>query len=165
MENRPIIKLHLSSFDRCIEYAGWMLLLFLWIFTMYAWFHLPASIPTHFNVTGAADNHGGKETMLLLPVIGTFVFALITLLNKYPQIFNYMVKITIDNAKTQYTIATRMMRLLKLSVLIIFSIILVYTFLIGTGKASGLGKWFLPFTLAITILPTVYMVVKSFRSR
>lgn len=165
MEKRPVIKLHLSFFDRLTETAGWILVILLWSFTIYVWFKLPDMIPTHFNAAGKADGHGSKETLLVLPVIGSFVFALITLLNKYPHIFNYAVKITNDNAERQYTLATRMMRYLKLCILLIFLSITILTFLISTGKASGLGQWFLPATLLLIFLPIIYMLIGSFKMK
>jgi len=164
-ENRPVIKLQLSFWDKVVETAGWVVLVLLWLITIFSWFNLPEVIPTHFNAAGVVDGHGSKGALLVLPVIGTFLFGLITLLIPYPHIFNYLVKITNENAERQYILATRMMRYLKLGILLIFLAISVSTFIVGMGKVSGLGVWFLPVMLSLIFLPTIYLVVKSFRSR
>lgn len=164
-ENRPVIKLQLSSFDRFAETASWILLIFLWSFAIFAWCTLPAVVPVHFNAAGETNSYGSKATMLVLPVMGSFVFALMTLLNKHPYTHNYLVKITNDNAVQQYTLSTRLLRFMKLAVLIIFSSITVAVFLVTKGIIAGLGYWFLPMVLILTLTPTVYVIVQSWKAK
>jgi uncharacterized membrane protein len=165
MEKRPVVQWQLSSFDRFADTASLILLVFLWSFTLFAWFNLPAVVPAHFNAAGEINSYSSKATTLVLPVIGTFIFALMTLLNKHPHTHNYLVKITKDNAVQQYTLSTRLLRFMKLAVLIIFSSITVAVFLIAKGTIAGLGAWFLPSMLIIIFVPTIYMIVRSFRMK
>src|SRR5882757_7317877 len=108
MEAKPKINLTLSSLDRSLEWISKFLLLIMLALTVYSFIKSPASVPTHFNNTGQADSYGNKATILILPVLGTIIYFGITWLNKYPHLFNYLTKITMENAQKQYSIATRM---------------------------------------------------------
>jgi uncharacterized membrane protein len=135
----------------------------MWALTLYTIFKLPTTIPIHFNSSGQADNYGNKLTLLILPILATVIYFGLTQLNKYPHIFNYMTKITEDNAQKQYTIATRMLRFLKLSILVIFSLIILFTYLTTIGVTNGLGSWFLPLTFGLLLIPTIISISQSFK--
>jgi len=161
MNERPVIKLHLSKLDKGLEIAAIIMIVLLWALTCIAYFRLPYTIPTHFNFSGVPDDFGSKTTLIVLPVIGTVIFAGLTLLNRYPHIFNYGSDLTWENAEQRYTNATRMIRFLKLAIMIIFSMIVLFTYLTATGKARGLGAWFLPFVLLFMLSPTIYFIIKG----
>ena len=130
METRPKIKLTLSPLDNKLELTSKIFLIVMWGLTLYTFLKLPTTIPTHFNASGQADGYGNKVTLIILPILATIIYLGLTQLNKFPHIFNYMTKITEDNAQKQYTIATRMYRFLKLSILVIFSSIILFTYLL-----------------------------------
>jgi len=165
METRPKIKISLTTTDNFIEAAGWLALLLIWGITFYQFKNLPETIPTHFNITGEADGFGKKSTIFLLPVFGTVLFIGLTILNFFPHVFNYPVKITPENAAKQYEMATRLVRVLKLSVLIIFIMIIWMTSAVASAKMNGLAAWFVPVVLAVTFIPLGYYIYKSFRNK
>ncbi|MEJ7680836.1 MAG: DUF1648 domain-containing protein [Segetibacter sp.] len=165
METRPRIKIELSQTDKLIEFLGWLTLLLLVGLTLYSYSNLPDTIPIHFNGSGQVDNYGSKSTIISLPVIGTVLFIGLTMLNKYPHIFNYPVNITADNAFKQYTTATRIIRCLKFSIALIFTSIVFMTYTTATGKTSGLGTWFLPLTLGLIFIPQTFLLFKSFKAK
>ncbi|MEJ7821670.1 MAG: DUF1648 domain-containing protein [Chitinophagaceae bacterium] len=152
MEARPKIKIILTQFDKLIEISGIILLLIIWTLTTFNYFQSPDTVPIHFNLSGQPDGYGSKATLLFIPIIPTIIYLGLTQLNKYPHIYNYMTKITEENAKRQYTIATRMIRILKFSIVLIFTIDILSTLLMTLGKFSGLGAWYLPLTILILIL-------------
>jgi uncharacterized membrane protein len=160
MEERPKIRLELTSIDKVIEITGRFSLLVIWVFTIVNYTNLPDTIPTHFNAMGEADGFGGKASVLTLPIIATILFVGIALLNKYPHIFNYPTKITKENAQRQYTIATRWIRYLNLVTVLIIGYIAFTTIQGAKGEADGLGVWFLPLSLGIVFIPTIYVIVK-----
>ena len=163
MEERPKIKLELTQTDKEIEFIGWILLIGIWILAITSFSDLPDSIPTHYNGTGEADAFGEKTNIFVLPIIGTILFIGMTLLNKNPHIFNYPKSITNENALNQYSNATRMIRVLKLVIVLVFGLILVRTLQNTNGNADGLGTWFLPLTIGLFIIPTLYFLIKSMK--
>jgi uncharacterized membrane protein len=162
--DRPKIKLFPTTADKLVDLLGWLILIALWAITIINYSSLPDTIPTHFNAAGEADGFGTKVSIIALPVIATLLFIGLTVLNRYPQSFNYPTTITKDNALRQYTLATRMLRYLKLVLVLVFGGIEIMTIQNATGKAAGLGVWFLPLTLVLVFLPLIYFVGKSFKS-
>ena len=160
-EERPKLKIQLSPTDKVLELLGWGVLLALWAWTGTSFSNLPDSIPTHFNAAGEADGFGRKASIIGLPVIATLLFIGLTILNRYPHSFNYPTAITQDNALRLYTLATRMLRYLKLVLVLVFGGIELMTIQHAIGKGAGLGVWFLPLTLVLVFLPVIYFVVKS----
>jgi uncharacterized membrane protein len=158
---RPKIKLVPTSTDKLMDLLGWLILLALWALTITHYSTLPDTIPTHFNAAGEADGFGSKASIIGLPFIATLLFIGLTVLNRYPHIFNYPTAITQDNALRLYTLATRMLRYLKLVLVLFFGGIEFMTIQNATGKAAGLGVWFLPLTLVLIFLPLIYFLIKS----
>ena len=164
-EERPKITLIPTTADKLVDLLGWIILLALWALTITHYSTLPDTIPTHFNGAGEADGFGSKASIIGLPFIATLLFILLTILNRYPHIFNYPSPVTQENALRLYTLATRMLRYLKLVLLVVFGGIGFMTVQHATGKAAGLGVWFLPLTLVLTFLPLIYFVVKSVQKK
>lgn len=165
METRPKIKLPLSSFDKTLEITGRCIIILLWMLALFAFLKMPDTIPTHFNASGQADKYGHKGTIFILPAIATIIFIGITILNHYPHIFNYINKITEANAADQYLIAVRMLRFLKVLVAILFTVIVLVTFLTSIHIISGLTSWFLPLTILVFFIPTMYSIVMSINKK
>lgn len=126
---------------------------------------LPTIIPTHFNASGKPDDYGNKNSILLLPVLATLINFLLSWLNKRPHLFNYGVKVTLENAQQQYTQATRMLRFLKLAIIIIVSILVLLTYLTSLGKINGLGAWFLPVIISLLMLPVIISIIIAFKQK
>ncbi len=164
MENRPKVNVSLSPLDKILESVGKLLIIIIWGLTLFVYFKLPTIIPTHFNAAGQPDGHGNKLTILILPIIATLLYFGLSKLNQFPQSFNYITTITEENAEKQFTIATRMLRILKISLLIIFSHIILFTYLTTIGITNGLGVGFLPFTLGLALIPIIFYIRQSFKS-
>jgi uncharacterized membrane protein len=162
--NMPNIKVTITKFDTFLEIIALLLLIFFWIFNVVHFKDLPETIPIHFNGSGTADGFGPRASIFALPIIGTIIYIGLTVLQKYPKYSNFPVKITEENAQYQYTNATKMLRVLKIIILILFFMIDYFTMLTAIGKEDGLGKWFLPFTLGILIVPIVYFFIQSKKS-
>jgi uncharacterized membrane protein len=165
MEKRPKIKLELTHTDKAIELIGWVALVAIWILTMVNYSNLPDIIPIHYNGKGAVDSFGSKTNILTLLSIATVLFVGLTLLNRFPHIFNYPVNITNENAKKQYTLATRLIRYLKLIFVVIFGFIILRTIQTAKGQVDGLGTWFLPLLLVMIFIPVIYVIVRSIKGK
>ena len=96
MNKRPRIELHLTQTDMVLEILGWVAIVGIWTLTLINYFELPEIIPTHYNGAGKADGFGNKANILTLPIVSTILFVGMTILNKYPHVFNYQSEITAD---------------------------------------------------------------------
>ena len=165
MEQRPKIKIEWDIIDKIIEGLGWAFLLLLWYITISSFSSLPAIIPTHFNASGKIDDYGSRSTLFLLPAIGTLIFVGMTFLNRFPHTFNYLSKITEENARRQYTLATKMMRYLKMIVLVIFSALAYITSTSASGKTDGPGVWFFLVLVGSIFAPLIIFITKMAKAK
>ncbi|MCB0632170.1 MAG: DUF1648 domain-containing protein [Saprospiraceae bacterium] len=138
------------------------LVCFLVYFLIY-WPGLPERVPVHFDGAGNPNSYGNKTTLLLLPLISLILFFVLTAINKRPDLFNYPVKITEENAERQYTLARNMVSGLNAALIIAFFFLAWKTGMLVQGKADGLGPWFLPVFLGITMGPVVIYMIMAFR--
>jgi len=165
MNKRPRMKLQLNQTDKILEVLGWVSVVGIWALTLTNYSILPEIIPIHFNGAGKADGFGNKTHIFVLPIISTLLFIGLTTLNKHPHIFNYPSQITKENAVHQYTNATRMMRVLKLVIVVLFGLIVFRKIQIVNGHADGLGTWFLPLTMGMIFIPMLYFLIKSLKKK
>lgn len=165
MEKRPKIELELTLTDRIGEWIGWITLAASWISAVYAYAVLPETIPTHFNMTGEPNGYGNKISLLLIPLISTVVFVGMTLINRKPEIFNYPAKITPENAAFHYRSATRMIRWLKFSIVLIFLIILFAMYSSALFGEAHFTKFLVPIIFVLTFVPLIIYLVISSRNK
>jgi len=165
MFNRPKIKIKLTRFDKVLEICGLILLVIMWGFTIVNYLKSPETVPIHYDSLGNINGYGSKSTLLFLPLIPTIIFWGLTQLNKYPHVFNYMTKITVDNAESQYIGATRMIRILKVSLVLMFTIDTLSAFFRIIGISKGLGVWFFPLSIILLVLPIIFAIIQPFKKK
>lgn len=107
----PKINLEKTKLDLALEWTGWTFVLLAWFFIIRGHMQLPDIIPLHFDARGHADNYGSKNNLFILPAIGSILYIGILILSRYPEKFNYISKITPENATGQYRTATRVLRI------------------------------------------------------
>ncbi len=161
---RPILKLEKSGVDKLIEAFTFIIIIFIWGYTLLSYNNLPGTIPIHYNFKGEIDGYGSKDTIWLIPIIVTFLVTGLFFLNKHPHIFNYTGNITEENARWNYMLATRLLRMMQL--LIAFFFLLINMDIIHSAKAgrSWLSAWFIPVFLFSMLIPTIitcYMASKK----
>jgi uncharacterized membrane protein len=164
MDARPEIKLKMQPVDIILEVTGYIGLAALWIFVSVMYHNLPDTVPIHFNLAGEADGFGEKRTTFIMPILASFQFLVLSVMQEYPHMFNYPVKITAENAERQYTIGVRMMRVVRIVLVAVFGTVEVYSNKEYLGLEFN-GYLLLPVVLAILILPLSYLMIKSYRQR
>lgn len=165
MRNRPRIELKPTILDIILELLGWFAIIGVWIFVFLNYSNLPETIPTHFDITGKADQFGSKDSIITLQSVLTLMFFGITLLIKLPHKLNYPLQITEKNAKLQYTYATRLIRIIKLAIAIVFGLLFSKTILNSKGIDYGLGVYFYPIIFCLFVVPIVVYLYLSLRKQ
>lgn len=162
---KPKIKIPLDFSDKVLEGLGWIgagLLIFL---PIYYYGALPEIIPHHFNAHGKPDGFGSKGILWFLPIIGVVTYVGLAILNKYPHTFNYLHKITAENAERSYTNATKMIRVLNTSIVCFFALITYFTIQISLGNTTQIPPYYLYGFLCLILGLTSYYVVKSLKAK
>lgn len=165
MANRPRIQIEPKKGDKILEATGWLSMVALFAFSIYAYSTLPETIPTHFNISGEADAYGGKATLWILPVVALATFLLLTFVSRYPHYCNYPVEITEANAQFQYRNLVQLMRTMKLLMILIFGGITVLIYCTAQGWISGIGILPILVVTTLPILPIVYFFIKMKKGR
>jgi uncharacterized membrane protein len=133
------------------------------IHSVAAYSHLPERIPVHFNAAGEPDEYGEKGMIWLLPVISILTYLLMTIINRFPHTFNYLVNITEANARYHYRTATRMIRTLKAVMMALLAYIHYATIQMALGKMQGLGNGFMVVFLAAIFATIGFFMWKSMK--
>lgn len=159
------INIPLDFSDRVLEVLGWIgagLLIFL---PIYYYADLPEIIPQHFDVNGNPDGFGSKGILWFLPIIGVVTYVGLAIINKYPHTFNYLHKITAENAERSYTNATKMIRVLNTSIVCFFTLITYFTIQIALGNATQIPPYYLYGFLCLILGIVGYYVIKSTKEK
>ena len=154
---RPRIQIPLQSLDYLFEILAALGLLTLLGLSVFYYGQLPEQIPSHFGPNGLPDSYSSKTSLWLLPILGSAIFGLMTYINRRPDWFNFPVKITPQNALVQYTMATRLIRVLKASVTILFAYLVWGIISVSKGIQEGLESWILLLPLAILFFSLFYI--------
>ncbi len=156
--NRPVLDLPLTPLQVSLEILSAIGLLSLVLVVALAVPGLPERVPTHFGASGVADGWGPKSTVWILPAVGTFLYVMLTVFLRYPQIYNYPVPITPENAERQYQAARTLLSATKAEILGLFVYLGWGTVAVASGRAQGLGLYpmaMLPVLLVSVIVYTI----------
>jgi uncharacterized membrane protein len=160
-KGRPAITPEWQAIDTFLEAMAAAGVVAILALTIYHYGNLPEEIPIHFNLKGDPDGFGSKPAVWLMPGVSIFIYALLTVVNRFPHTFNFTVEITEANAEKQYAIATRMIRFLKAIILAGFTYIHWEIISTALGKSPGLGNLFMVVFLGAVFGTIGYFVVKS----
>jgi uncharacterized membrane protein len=161
---RPVPQLRRSTFDWVMEALAAAALIY-GVILLIPYGDIPDRIPRHFGASGEADAWGDKSLLLWLMALSAVLYAGLTVLNRFPHIFNYPWNITDENAARQYGLARSLMNAIKACVTWIFTYIVYGTLETAYGNAQGLGSGFLPIILTGTFVPIAAYLFLAYRSR
>lgn len=160
ISSRPKTKIPLTTLDAILETLAAVLVVLLLMFVISSWARLPQTIPVHFNIQGEIDRYGSKSVLLVLVPVILLLYAMMTILSRYPWRYNYPVEITEENHIRQYVMATRLLRFIKLEIMALFTYMEAITVMAATSGKFALGVWFLPANLImLTGTTAIYMVL------
>lgn len=77
-----------------------------------SWQKIPASVPSHFDALGRPDAYGSKAVLIVEPVLALLLWGLFAIVRKFPNAWNFPVRVTKENRERLYAIGNRMMDLL-----------------------------------------------------
>lgn len=160
--NKPRIRPEITWTDRLLDGLVVALLIGLWAYALGAFRHLPPSIAVHFDAMGRPDGYGRKISILFMPALATLMATGMFVINRYPHIFNYPVKITPQNAMYQYALATRLMRWINLFSTLLLGMVTYMMIASAGGHFSKVWVVLIIVFSALMIIPfVVYLMLAS----
>ena len=123
------------------------------------WNSLPDRVPTHFTFDGTPDGFGGKSALIREPIIAVVLFAIMTVAQHFPQIWNFPVQLTERNMEREYLIASVMLNAVKVLITLLFLMTLLSAFI------AGFPAWPMMVGIAITLVIPIVCIVLMFKAR
>jgi uncharacterized membrane protein len=145
--------------ERWTEMAAAAALAAAWIVCFAGYQNVPETVPSHFDAAGKPDAYGDKAIIFLLPIVATVVYVIMTLITGFRS---KLISRSGGTSARNYDESKLILRLLKLMIILLLLYILVFTMKTAHGTASGLGKWFLPFTIVAMSIAVVMTLKKRF---
>lgn len=127
------------------------------IATIVAWRGLPSEIPNHYDSMGNIKDYVSKNFIFFPSIIGSILGVVMLILSRFPKIHNYAWIITDKNREIQYAISTRMIRVLNIEMLLVFSYA-IYDIINSINNPSSI--FIMIFILFITL---GYYIYKSYK--
>ena len=124
---------------------------------------LPTLIPRHYNANGQPDGFGDKSIIFSLPIAAILVYVLLSLALRFPQLTNYPVTKSKENAERQYDNVQLMLRVLKTLIVLIFCYLTYATIQNGLGKMMGLGMLFLPLVILSLLVCITFFIYRGYK--
>lgn len=124
------------------------------------WDRIPDEIATHFDYAGNPDSYGSKSSIIVLPIFAWLLYGIMVFVELIPGAWNTGVKVTPENSERVYGIIKSMLVFLKLYIVILFTVITIFSAL---GK--GLPVWLLPVELIVIFGTIIVSIVRLYRAR
>lgn len=163
-KSQPVLHLPKTGVEKMMDIVSLLLIIINFIYLISVWNTLPEQVPIHFNGKGEVDGWGGRAFIWLLPTIGLLLWFGLTMLERVPHHFNYLVDITEKNAGFQYKNARMMSLFLKVEVIFIFLYTSWESVHVARGNEGGLGKADLPILLVLLLGSIAFFVIRSVRN-
>jgi uncharacterized membrane protein len=81
---------------------------------------LPDRIPVHFNAAGQPNGWGSPGALLFLPILAAGLYLLLTVIARFPSLFNYPVKVTDANRSRLEPLGQGLLAWIKAEILLLF---------------------------------------------
>jgi len=125
------------------------------IYLFINWSNIPDNLAGHYNAAGNIDRWGSKGEILITPIIAWIMYIGLTIIERFPQIWNTGIKVTESNKEKVYRILKNLLGTLKVYLVFIFLFITVYQSIL-----LPLPTWFLPVSLILVFGTLLFFIVK-----
>ncbi len=115
-----------TRWQRALGFAAPAVLLGAIAFILIRFPSLPERIPSHYNFAGEIDGYSGRFSLLLMPLIGLVMDAVVALVGRFPKSWNTGVKVTLYNRVRVYRALRDLLAELRLGTALFFGGFAVY---------------------------------------
>ncbi len=136
-----------------LQGLGLLFLLAVTVYILLRWQSVPAEIPARFDAAGNPTSFAPKGSLVSLLLISWVGYIFFTVVSYFPKTWNLPVK-----TPRAYRIAGMLMPVLGLVIALIFGWVSYCS-----AMSRSLGAWFLPSTLVGIGVPSLVLIVGSFR--
>jgi uncharacterized membrane protein len=133
------------------------------LYLLMEWSSLPNRVPMHYNLVGEVDKWGSKIMIFVSPIIGAILWIGLTILEKFPHIYNYMIVLTEENIEQQYKNGRIMINVIKNEIFIYMAYCNWKDVKVAFGHDVVLENWDSLIFLFILFGSIAFFIIRSFR--
>jgi uncharacterized membrane protein len=115
------IKIKRNALDIIEAIVSLLCLVGVVVYLILAWSRIPDQIPAHYNAVGEVNRWGSKSALIVPPIISWVLYGFITLVERYPQVWNTGVTVTEQNRTRVYRILKNLIAVIKMLMLLVFA--------------------------------------------
>lgn len=130
------------------------------LYVIITWKNIPDMIPGHYNIAGEIDKYSSKNSIWILVGVQILLFAMMSVLERFPNIWNTGVSITAENRERVYTNLRNMQTYLKMMIMIYFSYMTFQS--IGGGNLHSMSVFVF---LVLVFGGMAIFLIKIFKNR
>lgn len=130
------------------------------LYVIITWKSIPDMIPGNYNIAGEIDKYSSKNSIWILIVVQILLFTMMSVLERFPNIWNTGVQITDENVERVYTNLRNMQTYLKMMIMIYFSYMTFQS--IGGGNLHSMSVFVF---LVLVFGGMAVFLVKVFKNR
>lgn len=162
---RPKIHMKISKAEVVFEIIAIVSIIISWWYLITMWDKMPNVVPTHFNFKGEVNGYGSKNSLFILPIMSVIMFIAFNILSMFPHIFNYPIKITMENAKRQYANARLLLIVIMAEINVIFLYLQWGSIYSAITPSAGTQVQFMPIGIFIIIATVIVFISKMKKSQ
>lgn len=125
---------------------------------------LPLSFPTHFDAVGHPNGWGGRGMVWLFPAIATAVYVGLSVLARFPGVFNYPVLVTPHNRARLESLTVGLFAWLKLELVCLFAWVEEAIVRSARQQQNALSPLFVPVVLVVVWSTVLWYIVTARRA-
>ena len=118
-----------------------------------------ALVPIHYNFFGEVNGWDGRFFLWVLPLVGLAFYIGLSILQRFPKIYNYPCKVTEENEDYIYRMGVQLVRHIKVLMALLFAYLNNASYAIAIGKGVGLNNFIImPLMAGLLLLVIVYSI-------
>lgn len=149
-----------TTFSKITNLISLLSVVWIVLYVIITWKNIPDMIPGHYNIAGEIDKYSSKNSIWILIVVQILLFTMMSVLERFPNIWNTGVKITEENRERVYTNLRNMQTYLKMMIMIYFSYMTFQS--IGGGNLHSMSIFIF---LVLVFGGMAIFLVKIFKNR
>jgi hypothetical protein len=149
------MRIKYTNMQKAIELITILIILGTVLYLVITWNTIPDKIPGHFSYKGVVDRWGNKDELISLPGFSIFLYGLLSIVTKFPSMWNLPIEVTDDNKVAVTKDVRSMLLFMKLEIAIVF-----FYILICASNSWSLGAWFLPIVIIVIFGSLIYYIRK-----
>ena len=154
-----------SIVEMIVELVILLLVIGTVVFTLLTFLKLPETVPTHIGVKGQVDGFGNKGILLAMPIIGFVFYIGLSILQRFPNIYNFPVEVTENNVEALHLLGVKLVRCTKLFMVLLTSFG-TYEFIeLAKGRYLKFGIAVFAWLVALMMVMVFYYIIKMMRQK